>query len=271
MTLRLAVAAFVCAVMPVALAQSAGADLLDGVDSAYSAYLRRIAEHWVPTGSAGNAAGANAAPEGGALALSCVSTPGADRYVGMVQRQRINAPLAAVESVLDDVDHFKDLFPGTVSVRLLPGSSHVIAGASPALRFDTAWVQRAPVFFMPEIRYDMSHMVAKTTSRAFYRYKLRRGDRLSSSDGLVVLETIDAETTQFIEYDFFNGEWGPLTTWLVWHESLKAAVQSDLAIRIKSEHPGWDGERVSSQAKREMETSSGIRSRCYAERRPVPM
>jgi hypothetical protein len=270
-TLRLAVAALACAVSPAVLAQPAEVDVLDGIDSAYSTSLRQVAERWVPlrSGAAGQAHDTEPGRDEGSLAVTCVSTPGADRYVGMVQRQRIHAALAAVENVLDDVDHFKDLFPGTISVHVLPGSLRTVAGASPASRFDTAWVQRAPVFFLPEIRYEMSHLVEKTAARAVYRYKLRRGDRLIASDGLVVLEAIDAGTTQFTEYDFFNGHWGLLTTWLVWHESLKAAVQSDLAIRIKAEHPGWNDERISSEAKRETATESERLARCFAERQPL--
>ena len=269
MTLRLAVAALLCAVVPAVAAQPAG-DALDGIDSVYSAYLRQVAQRWVPAhpGSVEQTRDAGSGRDPGALAVVCVSTPGADRYVGMVQRQRIRAARVAVENVLDDVEHFKDLFPGTVSVQVLPGSLRVMEGASPALRFDTAWVQRAPIFFLPEIRYELSHLVEKTAARAVYRYKLRRGDRLVASDGLVVLEAIDAGTTQFTEYDFFNGQWGPLTTWLVWQESLKAAIQSDLAVRVKAEHPSWQDEQISSEAKREMLTESERAARCFANRQP---
>lgn len=263
-------AALLCAILPAVAGQSAG-DALDGIDSIYSDYLRQVAQRWVSPrpNVVEHTLDVGSDPTAGALALTCVSTPGSDRYVGMVQRQRIRATLATVESVLDDVEHFKDLFPGTVSVHVLPGSLQRTDGTAQVRRFDTAWVQRAPVFFLPEIRYELSHLVEKTESRAFYRYKLRRGDRLVQSDGLVVLEALDAGTTQFTEYDFFDAHWGPLGTGMVWHESLQAAVQSDLAVRIKAEHPNWPGEQVASEAKRETATHGEKEERCFAERQPL--
>ena len=229
---------------------------LEGIESAYTEYLAQVLEHW---------AWAHAeAPEAGPVAITCLATAHADGYIGMRQVANIHAPLSVVESVLDDIDHFKDLFPDTVDVHVLPGTQ-----AGP--RFATAWVQRAPIFFMPDINYEMSHLVDKTTpERAVYRYKLRRGDRLIASDGLVVLEATGPATTQFTEYDFFNGHWDLIPTWIVWRESLRGAFHSDLAIKLKAENPTWSYARIAAEAKRLTSAQSDRLQRCFAERHTAP-
>ena len=174
-----------------------------------------------------------------------------------------------VEEVLDDIGHYKDLFPGTIDVRVLAGSRRSVPGAPTASRFDTAWVQRPPISLMPDIRYEMAYLVEKAPARAVYRYKLRSGDKLTASDGLVVVEAIDSTTTEFTEYDFFDGHWGPLPTWLVWKESLKGAFASDVAIRLKAEQPAWSYLRIAAEADRLTSLESKRFDRCFADRRAV--
>ena len=232
---------------------SADADPVEGTYSVYTEYLTQVLERWPsPRGDT---------PAGDDVSIACLATAGADKYVGMLQRATIRAPLSLVESVLDDVDHFKDLFPDTVDV-------HVVSGARVGPRYTTAWVQRAPIFFMPEIRYEMSHLVDKTSAtRAVYRYRLRRGDRLIASDGAVILESLGPASTRFTEYDFFNGHWGPIPAWIVWRESLRGALHSDLAIKLKAENPDWSYAQIAAEAKRLSHGQSDRLQRCFAERR----
>jgi hypothetical protein len=237
----------------------------DGIDSLYSDYLSQVLKRWVPF----RASAAAEQRESASVTMSCIATVHADRYVGMIQRETIHAPMHAVESVLDDIDHYKDLFPDTVDVRILAASERILAATPSVKLFDTAWVQRAPIPFLPEIRYQMSHLVEKSPARATYRYKLRRGEKLFASDGLVVLEAIDPLTTEFTEYDFFNGHWGPLPTWLVWKESLNAAFHSAVAIRLKAEQPAWNYARIAAEAKRVTVAESERLEHCYAERQPA--
>jgi len=262
---RLAVVALLCAAASVASAQRSASDGPEGIDSVYTEYLTQVLKRWVPL----RADMAPSSREAGSVAMMCVATIGAERYVGMIQRQRIHATLSIVEDVLDEIDHYKDLFPGTIDVRVLTGSRRPVPGTPTATRFDTAWVQRPPIFLLPDIRYEMSNQVEKTPTRAVYRYKFRVGDKLIASDGFVVVEAIDAATTQFTEYDFFNGHWGPLPMWLVWRESLKAAFQSDVAIRLKAEQPTLSYARIAAEAERLASSESERFERCFADRQAV--
>jgi hypothetical protein len=263
--MRRPIAALLFTVAAAASAQGSASDGLEGIDSVYTEYLTQVLKRWAPArtdvGLATRAAGS--------VAITCVATLGSERYVGMIHRQRIEAKLEMVEEVLDDIDHYKDLFPGTIDVRVLPGSRRSVPGAPAVARFDTAWVQRPPIFLMPDIRYEMAYLVEKAPARAVYRYKLRFGDKLTASDGLVVVEAIDSTTTEFTEYDFFDGHWGPLPTWLVWRESLKAAFQSDIAIRSKAEQPAWNYLRIAAEAERLASLESKRFERCFADRRAV--
>jgi hypothetical protein len=248
--------ALLVAFVSLAGAQQPAMGRLEGIDSAYTEYLTQVLEHWAPAHAE--------APEAGPVAITCLATANADGYVGMLQLAKIHAPLSVVEGVLDDVDHFKDLFPDTVDVHVVPDTQ---AGA----RYATAWVQRAAIFFMPDISYEMSHLVDKTTpERVVYRYKLRRGDRLIASDGMVVLEATGPATTQFTEYDFFNGHWDLIPTWIVWRESLRGAFHSDLAIKLKAENPTWSYARIAAEAKRLTSAQSDRLQRCFAERHTAP-
>ena len=266
MILRAVVAASVFAAASVAgfrVSAAGVADGLDGIDSIYTGYLTRVLERW-------RSRVAEVAPDdAGPVSITCIRTAGSERYVGMVQRQTIHAALGDVETVLDDIDHYKDLFPGTIDVHVVPGSERQEAGPPAPMRFDMAWLQRPPIFLMPDIRYEMSNRVEKTPARAVYRYKLLTGDKLTASDGFVVVEAIDGVTTAFTEYDFFDGHWGPIPTWLVWRESLKAAFQSDVAIRLKAEQPSLSYAKIASEAERLATWETERFERCFAERRPV--
>jgi hypothetical protein len=225
---------------------------VDGLDSMYADWLSHVLQRWSPKRFDGE----SALP----LALTCIATASEEKYVGMLQRTTIRAGISVVENILDDVAHYKDLFPGTVDVQVVPGSRD-------GNRFVTAWEQRVPVFFLPNVTYELDYLVDKTTpGRVVYRYKLRRGGKLTASDGMVVLDAVGPATTQFTEYDFFNARWGPLPTALVWRESLQGAFLSDVAIKLKAENPIWSYERIASEAERLIEAEAERMEQCFSQR-----
>jgi hypothetical protein len=228
------------------------AETVEGAGSIYGNRLSHILKNWSFTRF-----DSEGAPP---LTLTCIATAHDEKYVGMLQRMTIRAGIAAIENILDDVEHYRDLFPDTVDVQVVPGSHH-------GNQYVTAWEQRVPVFFLPNATYELAYIVEKTAPvRAAYRYSLRRGSSLIASDGLVVLETIGPDTTQFTEYDFFNARWGPLPTAVVWRESLRGAFLSDVAIKLKAEHPGWSYERIASEARSLIASEDERIEKCFAER-----
>jgi len=227
-------------------------EALDGPSSVYTGWLADVLKDWPASRPRSDGTAS--------LQLSCVATPSDDRYVGMLQQMTVDASLAAVEKVLDDVPRYKDLFPGVVDVHVLPGSHD-------GRRYVTVWEQRVPVFFLPNVIYELANLVDKTTpGLRIYRYKLRRGGSMLASDGMVVLEELGPAKTRFTEYDFFNAQWGPLPASTVWHESLRGAFVSDMAIKLRAENPGWSVERVVTEAEQRFEAESERMEQCYRQR-----
>jgi hypothetical protein len=143
----------------------------------------------------------------------------------------------------------------------------VLPGSQNGHRYVTVWEQRVPVFFLPNMSYELANLVDKTTSDLrVYRYKLRRGGSMLASDGMVILEVLDSESTRFTEYDFFNAQWGPLPASAVWRESLRGAFVSDMAIKLRAENPRWSVEHVAMEAGHRFEAESEQMEQCYRHR-----
>jgi hypothetical protein len=240
-----------------ALASGPADERLEGPDSIYTHWLADVLTRWPASRPDSDGR------EG--LQLTCVATAADDRYIGMVQQMTVAAPLAAVEQVLDDVPHYKELFPGVVDVHVLPGSRN-------GRRYVTVWEQRVPVFFLPNVTYELANIVDRSSpGLRVYRYKLLRAGSMLASDGMVVLEALGPESTQFTEYDFFNAQWGPLPASAVWRESLRGAFVSDMAIKLRAENPRWSVARVAAEAAQRLESDSERVEQCYRQRRQPPM
>jgi hypothetical protein len=244
-----------CALLPAAHAFESADEALEGHDSPYSNWVAHVLKHWP--------ASRPQPSESASLKMTCISTPSDDGYVGMLQQMIINAPLAVVEDVLDDIPHYKDIFPGVVN-------AHVLHGSSTGSRFVTAWEQRVPVFFLPNVNFELAHFVDKTVAGVHaYRYKLRKGGAVVASDGIAVLESLGANVTRFTAYDFLNAHWGPLPSSAVWRENLRGTFMTDIAIRLRAENPGWSGKRVADESTRLTEGEAEELGRCFKDRRPA--
>jgi hypothetical protein len=223
--------------------------------SRYRAPLDGLVSRWRPT------AREPAWPR--SLSLTCLTTPGDEHYVGALQEALIEAPLPAVAAVLDDVPHYRDLFPDTVDVR-------VVSGNQQGTRFVTAWEQRAPIFFLPNSRFELVYRVDRSDPvRVIYRYALRRSGTLRQSDGLVILEDLGPGRTRFTEYDLFDAAWGPVPISRVWSESLRGMFLSDVAVKLKAEHPDWSYPQLAVEAARRWDAERGLVERCRMEARPA--
>ncbi|MEO7056448.1 MAG: hypothetical protein ABI281_13275 [Caldimonas sp.] len=225
---------------------------VDGPDNVYTEYLTRVLARWrSPRG------------EVPSTLLECLATPGSASIIGLHHRLTIQAPLAAVGRVLDDVAHYRDLFPDTVDV-------HLLAEPHDSEFFVASWTQRPPVFFLPDVTYQLANRVDRShPGRIVYRYKLRKGDRLLASDGVLVLDAVGPDVTRLEEFDFFRADWGPVPTDVVWRESLRGAYGTDLAIQLKAEHPDWTYPAIEAQRKRLVEQANPRIAGCVAARQPL--
>jgi hypothetical protein len=175
-----------------------------------------------------------------------IPTEGRPYYVGFKKCMSIHAPLAAVARVLDDVDHYQQLFPGDKEVRVVERNGNLST---------LAWKRKIPVFFVPDVEYQISYLSSSPSPGIrMYRSQLKRGDRLHFSDALVVLETTGPDTTFYSDYEFYEADYGlgvfgihALSSDSVWRESLEGSYLSLLSIRLKAEHPDWDYPRIAEE------------------------
>jgi hypothetical protein len=210
---------------------------LDGPQSEYTSQLLNLVKTW-PV--AREFCHAKTEPE--EVQTMGITTPERPYYVGFQKCMIIHAPIEAVEAVKDDVEHYKDLFPGFKNVRVVSkeGNKTVLA-----------WEREIPVVFV-NIQYQINYLVDKSTpGRAFYRYQFKGGDRIKFNDGIEVLEAQSDGTTLFTNFEFYEADYalGVLGIQVasaehVWQESLKGSYLSIFSIRLKAEHPDWSYDHI---------------------------
>ena len=199
------------------------------------------------------------------LALTCLDTPGEPRFVGARQEMVIQASLAAVTAILDDVAHYADLYPDVVAVS-------VVAGSQSGSRYLTAWERRVPLFFVANTRFSLMNDVDRSVpERVVYRYWLQARGRLTQSDGVVILEALGRDQVRFVEYDYFEAGWGPLPVGVVWTKSLRGLFMSDLSLKLKAEHAAWSYREIHAEATRLWELDGPLVARCRASSRPASL
>jgi hypothetical protein len=173
-------------------------------------------------------------PDPDLVQLTCLETPGQRFYIGVAQSVLIKAPLEEVTKVVDDIDHYSELFPGFADVKIVSHDQNKLL---------TSWEQRIPVFFIPNVKYKMVYQVSQPDAdRRIYAYQLEQSGTLKESDGFIVLERLPNQATQYIELDFFDANWGVVETFApgrIWSDSVDGFFLSDLGIKLKAENPSW--------------------------------
>ncbi len=190
------------------------------------------------------------------LLLTCLDTPGQDRYVGARQELVIHAPLATVAAALDDIPHYPQLYADCVAVRVLEREQD-------GSRFRTAWERRVPLFFIPNTHFTLAHQVDRSSpDRLVYRYQLQESNRLKHSDGVTVLQAIGPDATRLVEFAFFDAHWGPLSVGLVWRAGLRGIVLGGLSVKLRAENPAWSYQQVRREAERRWSLDERLVARC---------
>jgi hypothetical protein len=184
-------------------------------------------------------------PSSASVKLVAYETPGREHAIGIGQFMRVAAPLETVRQVMEDFDHYKDLFFDFKDVHLEERDGN---------RVVTFWEQSIPIPFVPNTKYaTWFYILDGGADRVFYRYQLKSSNSLTYSDGLMVLERDGPQATIYTEYDFFDASWGIAATFAparIWRDSLKGIYDSDIAIKLRAEHKDWDYGQVRRESKR---------------------
>lgn len=182
------------------------------------------------------------------LSLRCIETPGQDFYMGFEQVQDIAAPLVRVQAVMDDIDHYSEIFPDLPKTQVLSRDGNM---------WLTRWEQSVPVFFLPNVKYEVDYLlVSPSATQRVYRYQLHRSEHLIFSDGFILLQAIDAQNTRYFELDFYDAHWGlgkmPGKSKL-WRENVRGLALSDIGAKLKAENPDWTRKQVLKAAEKWLE------------------
>ena len=198
--------------------------------------------------------------------LHCFEKPDNELYIGVEQSVLINAPFANVEAVLNDIDHYSELFPGYKKTSIVSRDENKLL---------TFWEQRIPIFFVPNVKYEMVYLLNRPTpNQATYRYQLKNKGTLKASDGFIVIQKKDDLHTEYHEVDFVDAEWGAakiLGKTKIWQDSVEGIYHSDLAVKLKAENEAWTNEQARSAAKKEL--NHALVDTCLKERKaaaPIP-
>jgi hypothetical protein len=179
------------------------------------------------------------------IRLTCINLKNNRYYIGVKQELVIKAPIKTVSGILEDIDHYKELFPGYKDV-------HVVKREDDKLL--TFWEQIVPVPFVSNIKYQMIYKMGwlSSTERLF-RYQLVAPTELLSSDGFILLKANSPTETSYLEYDFFDAKWGAakfMGMRKIWYDSVEGLALSDIATKFQAENAKWSHERSLSEARK---------------------
>jgi len=216
------------------------------VPSAYGGWIRKVISQWPALNRPFKLPGDLNLRS--SIELQCLLNEKNYHFIGVAQRMWIEAPLKGVQKWIDDVDRYQQIFPGYKNIHLtLKEPAHWI----------TFWEQIVPVFFISNVKYEMHYWLYPETVTAdthlrIYLYGLKSSKTLKSSDGVIVLESVDAQHTLYTEYDFFDADWGLAASFggdKVWKESVEGVALSDLAFKVAAEHPTFSSAQIQERSK----------------------
>lgn len=226
------------------------------VDSPYSAFTKRFAAQWPKQAESFKA------PPEGALRLRCLKLDGPKDYVGLEQVMVVDAPLAAVAKVVEDVAGYKKLFPGLnrSDVKERDGDELL-----------TSWEQNVPVFFIPNIKFSMVYWLGGGSGDAkVVRYQLHEKGPILANDGVIAMKaTAGGKKTLYVAYDFVDtdpGAFGGLASGRIWKDTVKGIYATDFAIRFKAQSPGGDSEKLREKAEKQAERDEKLIEECVSNR-----
>ena len=180
--------------------------------------------------------------------LVAITTPGHAHAIGVGQAMLVEAPIADVRKVMEDFEHYQQLFFEFKDIHVVERDGN---------RVTMFWEQPIPLPFVPNTTYTTYfYTLDKDPAHIFYRYQLKSSNTLKYSDGIMVLDRIDSKTTRYTEYDFFDADWGiaaSLAPARIWRDSLRDIYLTDIAIKLRAEHPDWTFDKLRQESKKHWE------------------
>ncbi len=169
----------------------------------------------------------------GKIQLTCLETSENNLYIGLWHSLTINSNLKDTALILEDFEKYPEVFDGIVNSKVIKKSD------------SNFWLvefeNKSPVFFLPNIRYQMEYKMQTVQNGKLYKYHLSNlysQNSITYSDGLILLKE-EKGITKFYELDFFNANWGiagNLAGANIWSDSIKELAISDVELKVKAEN-----------------------------------
>lgn len=172
--------------------------------------------------------------------IQCFHHPDHSFYIGSKTTALINAPLSAVEKVVDNVNGYNDIFFGFEDIKKTE---------SLPKGFTVFWHRAIPVPFIPDLRYEVVYQTSKdAAARKTYRYQMKEKiDLLKGLDGLIVLEAAGPKQTQLTQFLFLDGRYGVMQTFSpgkIWGDAIRDVYLANLGIKLRAENPELNREKL---------------------------
>lgn len=165
--------------------------------------------------------------------LTCLESSDDKLYIGLWHSLVINSTLKNVTSIIEDFEKYHDFFEGIEASKIIKNID--------LDKWIVEFENKSPIFFIPNIHYQMEYKKIPVLNGAMYKYHLSSlylQSSITFSDGLIFLKEEDG-ITKFYELDFFNANWGVLgkiTGSKIWNDSVKELAISDLELKYKAEN-----------------------------------
>ncbi len=217
---------------------------LGGVDSPYTPQLNALIEK-SRAATPSPALVSTSGPAKEDIVLECLGLKDNKYYIGARQEMVIHASAKAIAAIMDDIDHYKELFPGYKDIHVENRDGDKVI---------SYWEQEMPIPFVDNVTYEMIYKFAwLNDTEKLYRYQLKAKTNLIASDGFIYLKELPNHDTLYIEYDFYDAQWGAaksLGLRKIWYDSVEGMALSDLATKVKAEHPDLSNERAKKDGKK---------------------
>jgi hypothetical protein len=183
------------------------------------------------------------------IQLECFTLKDQDLYMGFKQVMEMSASIKRIESVISDFESYPDIFLDLAETKVTSKSANLSK---------VYWEQSIPLPLVPNIKYEMIYgFETPAHKQRLIHYHLHESGKIKFSDGFILLKELSESKTLYIEYDFFDAEWGPakiLGQNRLWKDALEGLVHSDLAIKLKAENAEWKSEQIRRAASQWVET-----------------
>lgn len=183
------------------------------------------------------------------IAFNCYKNADDKYYIGVLHGLVINESLKQVAGILEDFSSYPQVFQGVVDAQVVKKRDE----SNLVVQFE----DKAPVFFLPNTRYQMFYSIEKLGNKKIYKYHLSnllKQNDILYSDGLILLKEENGKTF-FYELDFFKARWGlaeKVASSKIWPETVGELVLSDFELKVKSENKQLSLKEIIAQSKKSL-------------------